>query len=379
MNMIDRLAELVNIKSYENSEQIADYIEKLGLQFNAEVIRVGNSVAMFVPGKNRQLASKKVLIFDGHIDTVPVDEEWSLGLDPFKLTPHPENPDRLYGLGASDMKAGVAIMLDDVEKCAIDPPEDYDSAWLFTDGEEVTNKGAKELFADPRVGDRLKAYQTRGGVIFEPTVEDGADKPFIGIKEPNSLILEVTARGEGGHARNEHPNMATAIEKLGWFSSVGVAKIRKYLRKRHTDPLLGPPTITATRIHADSGAHNKHPEVATATFDFRIPDSLVKGLHKVLGKFANKWGLEITSPWPTANTTCPPDAYILEVMKTTFPDRTFKGFWGTSDLFVFLENGIPMVTMGWGFLDEMHARDEHVSKQKILEGPADIAAIRKNF
>ena len=97
--------ELCRIDSVIGQEaEIADWIEvRLRAAGMAEVVRAGNSIAVrpCIPDPAR---SNLLLI--GHVDTVPAS-----GPNPVR-----READRLYGLGASDMKAACALILTLLER-----------------------------------------------------------------------------------------------------------------------------------------------------------------------------------------------------------------------------------------------------------------------
>ncbi len=95
---------LIQRRSYSGEEQeIADYLKKYYLDAGfdcAEIDKYGNIVA-HIKG-NRP---GKCILFDGHIDTVPIGNRSDWSHDPF--AGEIENG-RLYGRGTTDMKGAVA-------------------------------------------------------------------------------------------------------------------------------------------------------------------------------------------------------------------------------------------------------------------------------
>jgi succinyl-diaminopimelate desuccinylase len=116
------LLSLVQIDSVIRDEKricdtLAQRIEKLG---RFDIDRVGNSFAV----RQKERHHDKLLCLVGHLDTVP---------------PSGENPPRIedgrvYGLGASDMKAGLALMLGLIDFPVQNPA--FDLSYVFYDGEE---------------------------------------------------------------------------------------------------------------------------------------------------------------------------------------------------------------------------------------------------
>ncbi len=100
MTLADRALQLVSIPSVIGDEKrLADFVETWAKQHFApeEILRVSHSLVL---GKRDDGRPSIALV--GHLDTVPENSE-----------PNPPRieGDRLYGLGASDMKGAVAVMM----------------------------------------------------------------------------------------------------------------------------------------------------------------------------------------------------------------------------------------------------------------------------
>lgn len=111
MNEVELLEKLVSINSvFPNERQLAEFLESHLQQLGFETKRLELG-----PGRFNVLAEKKgagpVVMFYGHMDTVPPYGKWDT--DPH--TPLVKG-DRLYGLGAWDMKSGLAAVLKAVEE-----------------------------------------------------------------------------------------------------------------------------------------------------------------------------------------------------------------------------------------------------------------------
>lgn len=95
---------LIKEQSYSGEEgNVAQLLEKYMLAHGFDTVsidRYGNIIGCIKGNK----AGKK-LLFDGHIDTVPVSDETVWTYPPFEAQIH---DDKIYGRGASDMKGAVA-------------------------------------------------------------------------------------------------------------------------------------------------------------------------------------------------------------------------------------------------------------------------------
>ncbi|BFM13571.1 acetylornithine deacetylase [Simiduia litorea] len=122
------------------------------------------------------------LVLAGHTDTVPFDEH-SWDQDPFKLT---EKHDRLYGLGATDMKGFFPVILAAVKDFRHKPLK-APLTIIATADEETSMAGARALA-------KQHHHQARAAIIGEPT----GLKP---IRMHKGIMMEaVHVRGHSGHS-----------------------------------------------------------------------------------------------------------------------------------------------------------------------------------
>lgn len=136
INLEKLLSSLIEIPSYVsekcNEAKLADYIEAF-VQENTSY----KVISQKVENERRNLIIKgdtdpKVILF-GHMDTVMPKSK-----DPFKPV---QKEDKLYGLGAIDMKSGVAVMLNQLFN--FEP--DKGLCLVLTVDEEYDFKGAEKL------------------------------------------------------------------------------------------------------------------------------------------------------------------------------------------------------------------------------------------
>ena len=112
MRALEHLKKLVSIPSASGNEnEVAEYcyrtVEAAG--FRAEKIPTDDG-RFVVYAEMQGGRPGKTLLFSGHIDTVPVVGGWDT--DPHTaVLKTVGGEERLYGLGASDMKSGIALML----------------------------------------------------------------------------------------------------------------------------------------------------------------------------------------------------------------------------------------------------------------------------
>ena len=117
-------AALIDIPSESHDEeQIASLVEQaLRAYSHLSVTRIGNSV---IATNHADRGDRIVLA--GHLDTVPANGN----------LPHHVESERIYGLGAADMKGGVAIALH-LAATVTDPV--CDVTYIFYESEEVSSE-----------------------------------------------------------------------------------------------------------------------------------------------------------------------------------------------------------------------------------------------
>ena len=213
-------------------EQLAVWLEDLGFSVRIQPVpgEAGkfNLIATLGQGDGG-------LILAGHTDTVPTDESrWRF--DPFKLT---EADNRFYGLGASDMKAFLAL--------AIEAARDLDLKRLrhpliilATADEETSMSGAAALSA-------ADLRQGRFAVIGEPT----GLRP---VNQHKGILMEsIRLTGRAGHSSNpDYGN--SALE--GMHALIArLLTYRRELQRRYRNPAfeVQTPTLNLGHIH---GGHN---------------------------------------------------------------------------------------------------------------------------
>jgi succinyl-diaminopimelate desuccinylase len=214
--------ELVAVPSVSGGEQrLADLVERRLRQRapGLEVHRIGNNVV----ARTRLGTAERVLLA-GHLDTVPP------GTAGDRL---PQGPDEVHGLGAVDMKGGLALMLLLAEQAAAGR---YDCSFVFYDQEEIGSRrsGMNILFAEHR-----QLLEGDFAIVLEPTgglLEAGCqgnlvvELDFAGVRAhtarpwrgSNAIQLAVPALARLAAYRPE-PVVVDGLAYRQSFSVVGVS------------------------------------------------------------------------------------------------------------------------------------------------------------
>ena len=227
------------------------------------------------------------LVFAGHTDVVPTGPLQAWDSAPF--TPSHRNG-RLYGRGASDMKASLAAFVVATEEfLAAHPHPSIHIALLLTSDEEgPANDGTVVV---------CKTLQARGEtldycIVGEPTsVERTGDMIKNGRR--GTMSGKLTVKGVQGHiayphlAKNPIHLVAPALAEL-----VTVEWDRG-------NAFFPPTTWQISNIHGGTGASNVIPGTVVIDFNFRFstestPESLQSRLTRVLEKFELEYDLSWT-------------------------------------------------------------------------------------
>lgn len=184
-----RHAGLVVEEFHSSREEVVDYVTHVGEQPTYE-----NRPSLV--GTRAGVGGGKSLLFNGHVDTVPVEDR-----SKWQFAPEGQvDGDRLYGLGSTDMKGGV------IANIAV--PLILNDLGVRLKGDVLVNSVTGE--EDGGLGTMstiLHGYRADGVVITEPTMQR------IAIASGGSLVFRITVTGKAAHGANRNEGVS-AIEKF---------------------------------------------------------------------------------------------------------------------------------------------------------------------
>lgn len=168
------------------AEWIYNYLHNAG--WNVRKQQVGKDRFNVLAEKGD--APHAVMLY-GHLDTVPLYGEWDT--PPFELT---ERGDRLFGLGASDMKGGIFVILEAVMSL----PERLNKTikLAFCVDEENDSLGAYALSRDP--------FLENVALILVPEIGDARPKKAgaisVGLGRRGRVGISIAVPGISAHGAN---------------------------------------------------------------------------------------------------------------------------------------------------------------------------------
>ena len=231
-------------------------------------------------------ADARTLVFAGHTDVVPTGpvDQWSS--PPF--TPTHRNG-RLYGRGASDMKASIAAFVVAVEEfLAQHDNPDINIAFLLTSDEEGPSIDGTKVVVE-RLRERGEPLEWC--IVGEPTsVQKTGDMIKNGRR--GTLSGKLTVRGVQGHiaypqlARNPIHQAVPALAELA---------ATEWDRGNEFFP---PTSWQMSNIHGGTGATNVIPGSVVIDFNFRFStESTAEQLKKRVHTVLDRHGLEYDLTW----------------------------------------------------------------------------------
>jgi succinyl-diaminopimelate desuccinylase len=292
------------------------------------ITRVGNSVVIGRP------TGKPLILLVGHIDTVPSQGQPATY----------EQDGKLFGLGASDMKSGVAVMIHLLEDESVRGGP-YDVVGVFYDGEE-----------GPADGNNLERVLSTVGWL--DTAEFGV------VMEPTDLRIEVgcngainaTVRFIGKSAHSARPWLGeNAVTKAGgWLAELHELEPQLF----EIDGLEYREVFSVTKA-AGGIANNILPPSFEVNLNYRFPPvfSIAEavGRLRLLAVAADE--VEIVDRAPAAPVP-EGNRHLDRLVEITRAERAAKQGW--TDVARLALHGVPAVNFGPGVVAEAHQVHEHV-------------------
>jgi acetylornithine deacetylase/succinyl-diaminopimelate desuccinylase family protein len=228
-----RLAvSLVKIPSVTGEEkQAADFLvnefKAMGLEVRVmeEETNRSNVIAR-LKGK----VGKPVLVFNGHVDTVPTGDLSLWSVDPFAGI---VKDGKLYGRGSCDMKGGIAAMTEAVKA-------------IQDSGQELRGDILLECVVDEeRGGYKGTKYVTDNGVLGDFCINcDGGDL-MVGICSKGDYGVEITAHGKAAHASRPELGVNAVHQMIHLANEIRrIPRRNGWSKRRHRQ--VGPPLINVS-------------------------------------------------------------------------------------------------------------------------------------
>ena len=328
---------------------LEEQLRELGCEFRTQHVAPGreNIVATYSPANAR-----RSIMFEAHQDTVPVD---AMIIEPFAAT---VEGGKLFGRGACDVKAGVAVMFTAFARLVREKPPGSAAVTLaYTVDEEHSCLGVRELV---RSGVRADA-----AIVAEPTLLNivNAHKGVV------RWVLETTGRACHSSRPDDGVNAIYRMAKL----ITGVERYAEALRQLQPDPLLGPRTISLGRI-TGGVSPNTVPDVCRADIDRRlIPGETALSATTELEAFLRSHS-DVPFTLTTAPSGCAPlgpelSGKLVEefgaAINAVVGKHTVHPVPFGTDAATLAGAGVPSIVFGPGDIAQAHTKDEWIDLAQL--------------
>ena len=346
-DLLRATAELIDISSPSLGEgPLADEVEARLRQVPwLRVERHGDNVVA-----RTGLGRPQRLVLAGHLDTVPAN-----GNDVARI-----DGDTLWGLGAADMKGGLAVFLE-LARTVAEPV--CDVTYVFYAAEEIAaeHNGLLQLFRD-----RPELVQGDAAILGEPT--DG----WIEAGCQGTARVRLALRGARAHTARPWKGR-NAIHRLGPVLDA----IAAYVPREPTiDGCAYRESVQAVSVEGGV-AGNVVPDEAVLTVNLRVaPDrTIVQGV-EAFRTMVSPWlepgdGFDVVDQAPPA----PPSVSHPLLARVVAAGTPVRAKLGWTDVARFAEHGIPAVNLGPGDALVAHTADEHVTRTSLERVHASLHAL----
>ncbi len=308
--------------------------------------------------------AKPPLCLTGHLDVVPLGaRRWTR--DPFSGE---TDGDKLYGRGASDMKAGVAAILLAARSFGKKLNGTPGIVLVLTAAEEGGCVGSAQLAKTQLLG------KAGAMVVGEPT----SNYPLVGHK--GSIKFHARFRGVSAHG-----SMPELGENAIYKAARAVARLEGFDFETPSHPIMGKPTLNVGTIEGGVTV-NAVPDAARFGVDIRtVPgmdhDGLLSKLKNAMGQGAELDVFSNLKPvW-----TAPDQEWVQRVFEICKPyvgeapaARTAPYMTDAANRLK-VYSGAPTVVLGPGEAAMAHQTDEYASQERTRQAVAIYEALIRDW
>lgn len=328
------LMDMLAIPAVSREEnQRADFLQQVLEDDGLKVERIHNNLLV---GAHDQEGTRKTVLLNSHLDTVPPTEEWLS--DPF--SPRLANG-KITGLGSNDAGASVVSMITAYKKMQPVLEGEVNLLLLISAEEEVSGKNGITSVLQ-------KLGHVDGVIVGEPTGMQPA------VAERGLMVVDAEVTGKAGHAaRQEGVN---AI----YLAMSDIQKISGMLFSRSSE-WLPAPGAQVTMISAGN-KHNVVPAGCKYVVDVRSNDrygneEILEMLRKICVAEMVPRSTRLKPSWLEAG------HFLMEAV--TGSGRSPFGSLTLSDMALI---PYPAIKMGPGDSARSHTAEEYIRPEELEQG-----------
>ncbi len=338
--LIKYTKKLVEIPSViGNEKEIADYTENFVKQFYPEknILRYNNSIIVhddFNP-------NKKTIALIGHLDTVPGENDYTGQIIDNKI----------YGLGSSDMKGGLAVMMGLIEHFK-DKEKRLNTIYVFYEKEEgpYVDNGLEPLLSDYDIIQKANL-----AFALEPT------NNVVQVGCVGTMHASIIFKGKRAHSArpwegdNAIHKSAQFLQKLAEFghNEIEFEGLKYY------------EVMNATMVNY-SGGRNIIPEefVVNVNYRFAPGKTIEQAKEDIIKLVGDEAEVEFTDLCPSGS-VCLYNPVLSEFLeKFKLPVEAKQAWTDVARLSLY---GIDAVNFGPGDPAQAHQRNEYIPIPNLVE------------
>ncbi len=381
MNEIELTKKLIEIESVSGNETeilefLADFLRGNSAEvwqnkdFAAGVLRIRTN-------GNEFSKSSRAIILTGHIDTVSAGDLRAWERSPWEAT---EMNGKIIGLGASDMKGGLAAQfIAGLEFVKENNFESNFDLWLVAvSNEEIDGRGSRN-FVKWLNEQKEFDYSEFFGVIAEPTNCEN-----IEIGHRGNRFVRLKFKGESGHASQQANFQRSALSKASFFLS-RIDDIFKNWQESFSNDFLGSPSLVPTSLKSgEDKSPNKTAPSAELILDIRTTPELDSDFKNTFNSLAEKYDFkwEYHSEPVPSSLVSKKSRVIENILKVSkLNEESIMVSPGATDQGEFV-NGLKnaqIVVFGPGEWDEAHHQNEFIYIDKLSKYKTWIIDFLKEF
>jgi succinyl-diaminopimelate desuccinylase len=355
--LIKLTQDLIRIPSENpggDERKIADfvkrYLRRLGLDTKIYEFenRRSNVVAFLKGGK-----TSATLLLSPHLDTVPAGSNWhfpAFGARVYR--------GKIYGRGATDCKANLAIALEAIESLC----------------EENFTLGYTLIFAataDEEAGSRLGLIPLLRKGLIKPQAALVLDSDEFNIIVTQKGLIHLKFKVMGKKAHGAYP--WRGINAIDVAIDI-IRDIKRYRFRHPRNPYLRPPTVNIGTIRGGDKV-NIVSDWCEFELDLRfLPGmsarEIIDRMRDIASRHTRRFRIEIQAlqePYLITQTN-PLVKSLLKAAADLRIKSQIKGCEGATVITFFQQRNIPAVAFGCGSRNSSHATDEYVKIDNLYKG-----------
>jgi len=335
--------------------------QRLGMAtFRQSVPFDGENLLITLAGSRTPSVGGKLLLFDAHQDTVPVQ---GMTIDPFTPT---RSDGRLYGRGACDVKGGLAAMLVAMAEM-MHLPTRPTVVLACTVNEEFGFTGARALPQLWQSTNGPLARKPDAAIVAEPTALD------VVVAHKGVARWQLHTRGKATHSSRPELGIS-AVYRMAPILQI-IERYDEILATRGAHPLCGRAAISVGLIRGGS-APNIVPDHCVIDIDRRLvpgedphgaQQDLLAYLYEQLG---SQYAFDLDPPSMTGLALDSTDnatlaSQLAEVATKCVGRCATVGVPYATDAAVLAAAGVPTVVFGPGDIAQAHTVDEWIDVEQL--------------